>query len=151
MAIMMHHMTRSDTEHALIHSRIRHIDTGLTLSNKTRPNPVRWSTIWTQSECGPSWGVTSSEQSGPVKTSSLDTKMGVFSHQTTARPAQCQEHTIPSMKHGGSSSMLWGCFSAAGPGRLVRVENKIHRVKYREIMLQSVRELRRGAGLFSAR
>ena len=28
--------------------------------------------------------------------------------------------------------MLWGCFSAAGTGILVRIEGKINRAKYRE-------------------
>ena len=28
--------------------------------------------------------------------------------------------TIPTVKHVGGSTMLWGCFSAAGTGRLVR-------------------------------
>ncbi len=32
---------------------------------------------------------------------------------------------IPTVKHGGGSTMLWGCFSAAGTGRLVRIEGKI--------------------------
>ena len=44
--------------------------------------------------------------------------------------------------------MLWGCFSAAGTGRLVRNEGKMNRAKYREIfdenLFQSAQELRLG-------
>uniref|UniRef100_A0A4W5MBY5 M-phase inducer phosphatase n=1 Tax=Hucho hucho TaxID=62062 RepID=A0A4W5MBY5_9TELE len=39
--------------------------------------------------------------------------------------------TIPTVKHGGGSIMLWGCFSAAGAGRLVRIEGKMNGAKYR--------------------
>ena len=50
------------------------------------------------------------------------------------------------VKHGGGSIMLWGCFSAAGTGRLVRIEEKMSRAKYREILdenlLQSAQDLR---------
>jgi hypothetical protein len=57
--------------------------------------------------------------------------------------------TIPMAKHGGSSFMLWGCFSATGTGRLVRIEGKMNRAKYRKILdenlLQSAQDLRLGS------
>ena len=42
--------------------------------------------------------------------------------------------TIPTVKHGRGSIMLWGCFSAAGTAKLVRIEGKINRAKYREFL-----------------
>jgi hypothetical protein len=38
------------------------------------------------------------------------------------------------MKHGCGSIMLWGCFSATGNGKLVRIEAKMNGEKYREIL-----------------
>jgi hypothetical protein len=50
-----------------------------------------------------------------------------------------------SWRKPGSSIMLWGCSSAAGTGRLVRIEGKMNRAKYREILdenlLQSAQDL----------
>ncbi|KAI3374532.1 hypothetical protein L3Q82_021102, partial [Scortum barcoo] len=62
--------------------------------------------------------------------------------------AHHQANTIPTVKHGGGSIMLWGCFSAAGTGRLVRIEGKMNAAMYRDILdenlLQSTLDLRLG-------
>jgi hypothetical protein len=54
--------------------------------------------------------------------------------------------TIPTVKHGGGSIMLWGSFSVAWIGRLVRLEGKMNRAKYGENLdenlLQSIQDLR---------
>jgi hypothetical protein len=44
------------------------------------------------------------------------------------------ENLIPTVKHGGGSIMLWGCFSLVGTGKLVRVEGMTGGIKYREIL-----------------
>ena len=56
--------------------------------------------------------------------------------------------TIHTVKHGGGSIILWGCYSVAGNGRLVRIGGKLKGAKYREILdenlLQSAQDLRLG-------
>ncbi|CAM4721734.1 unnamed protein product [Leuciscus chuanchicus] len=57
-------------------------------------------------------------------------------------------NTVSTVKHGGGSIMLWGCFSAAWTGRLVAIEGKMNVAKYRDILdeklLQSALDLRLG-------
>ncbi|KAG2465062.1 TCB1 transposase, partial [Polypterus senegalus] len=56
--------------------------------------------------------------------------------------------TISTVKHGGGSIMLWGCFSVARTGRLVRIKGKMTAAMYRDILdenlLQSTLDLRLG-------
>ena len=69
---------------------------------------------------------------------SSSVKLGEPSRRTTISAALYQSSfygrldTISMVKHGGSSIMLWGCFSAAGTGRLVGIEEKINRAKDRD-------------------
>ncbi len=67
---------------------------------------------------------------------------------SSAHHLQC---TIPKVKCGGSSLMLWGCFSAAGTEGLVRVEEKLNAPKYwdslNENLVQSIQNPRLGRRL----
>ena len=59
-------------------------------------------------------GVTKIEHLG------LNANHNIWRKPGTAHPLA---NTIPTVKHVGVSIMLWGCFSAAGTGRLVRIES----------------------------
>ncbi len=42
------------------------------------------------------------------------------------------------MKHGDGNIMLWGCFSAKGPGRLICVKERMNGAMYREILSENL-------------
>jgi hypothetical protein len=52
------------------------------------------------------------------------------------------------VKHGGGSIILWGCFSAAGTGKLVRIEGMMDGAKCWKILdgnlFQSSRDVKLG-------
>uniref|UniRef100_A0A803JAD7 Tc1-like transposase DDE domain-containing protein n=1 Tax=Xenopus tropicalis TaxID=8364 RepID=A0A803JAD7_XENTR len=83
-----------------------------------------------------------------------ETKMELFGQNAKhyvwqkTKTAHHSEHTIPTVKYGGGSIMLWGCFSSAGTGKLVRVDGKMDGAKYRAILeenlLESAKDLRLG-------
>ncbi len=48
------------------------------------------------------------------------------------------------MKHGGGNIMLWGCFSAKGPGRLICVKERMNGAMYREILSENSNSISKG-------
>lgn len=66
----------------------------------------------------------------------LNSKRYVWRKPNTAHHPK---HTIPTVKHGGGNIMLWGCFSSAGTGQLVRIEGKMDAAKYTQILEENLR------------
>ncbi|KAK3568450.1 hypothetical protein QTP86_007299 [Hemibagrus guttatus] len=73
-----------------------------------------------------------------------ETKIELFGKNSTCcawRRKNAELHpknTIPTVKHGGENIMLWGWFSAKGPGRLIRVKERMNGAMYREILSKNL-------------
>ncbi|KAK3518299.1 hypothetical protein QTP86_003718 [Hemibagrus guttatus] len=73
-----------------------------------------------------------------------ETKIELFGKNSTCRVWKRKnaelhpKNTIPTVKHGGGNIMLWGCFSAKGPGRLIRVKERMNGAMYREILSKNL-------------
>jgi len=85
-----------------------------------------------------------------------ETKIELFGINSTRRVWRepntelLPKNTVPTVKHGGGSIMLWGCFSAQGTGNICRIEGKMDGAKYRAILgehlLPSTRALKMRRG-----
>ncbi|KAK3571155.1 hypothetical protein QTP86_003671 [Hemibagrus guttatus] len=73
-----------------------------------------------------------------------ETKIELFGKNSTCRVWRRKnaelhpKNTIPTVKHGGGNIMLWGCFSAKGPGRLIRVKERMNGAMYGEILSKNL-------------
>uniref|UniRef100_A0A8C5WBS8 Tc1-like transposase DDE domain-containing protein n=1 Tax=Leptobrachium leishanense TaxID=445787 RepID=A0A8C5WBS8_9ANUR len=52
--------------------------------------------------------------------------------------AHQHQNLIPNVKHGGGSIMVWGCFAASGPGRIVVIDGKMNSRVYQDILQKNV-------------
>lgn len=63
-----------------------------------------------------------------------------------------KQNAQPTIKHGGGSVMLWGCFSKTGIGKLVKIEGRITGIDYYNILnnnlLQSAERMSLGSFIF---
>lgn len=69
-----------------------------------------------------------------VKLFGLGVKHNVWQRNNTPHPS---ENTILTVKHGGSI-MLWGCFSLAGTGKMVRVHEKVDGAKNMASLIENL-------------
>uniref|UniRef100_A0A3B3DJG5 Transposase n=1 Tax=Oryzias melastigma TaxID=30732 RepID=A0A3B3DJG5_ORYME len=50
-----------------------------------------------------------------------------------------KKNIIPTVKYGGGSVMVWGCFAASGPGRLAVIDGSMNSTVYQKVLKENVR------------
>ncbi|KAK3551569.1 hypothetical protein QTP70_019797 [Hemibagrus guttatus] len=50
-----------------------------------------------------------------------------------------KKNIIPTVKYGGGSVMVWGCFADSGPGRLAVINGTMNSAVYQKILKENVR------------
>ncbi|KAI3354711.1 hypothetical protein L3Q82_019199 [Scortum barcoo] len=50
-----------------------------------------------------------------------------------------KKNIIPTVKYGGGSVMVWGCFAASGPGRRAVINGTMNSAVYQKILKENVR------------
>ncbi|KAK3535322.1 hypothetical protein QTP70_007932 [Hemibagrus guttatus] len=50
-----------------------------------------------------------------------------------------KKNITPTVKYGGGSVMVWGCFAASGPGRLAVINGTMNSAVYQKILKENVR------------
>lgn len=74
-----------------------------------------------------------------------ESKVELFGHSKSrhvwrkTKTAFENKNLIPTVKHGGGNVMVWGCFSAAGPGQLTIIESTMNSVLYQRVLEENVR------------
>ncbi len=66
---------------------------------------------------------------------------GVCPITSGVKPTQhfIKKNIIPTVKHGGGSVMVWGCFAASGPEWLAIIDGTMNSALYQKILKENVR------------
>ncbi|KAK3555983.1 hypothetical protein QTP86_032846 [Hemibagrus guttatus] len=59
--------------------------------------------------------------------------------ENTLNTAFQKKNITPTVKYGGGSVMVWGCFAASGPGRLAVINGTMNSAVYQKILKENVR------------
>ena len=73
-----------------------------------------------------------------------ETKIELFGHNyqnhvwTKDSEAHSPKNTVPTVKFGSASIMIWGCFSAKGMGKILVIDGKMNAQKYKQSLQENL-------------